>query len=75
MLVEVVKKLKINSVQLKSDCDLAFAAFFSGEWGHIKTCDWVMLQNIIQMSDPSDFSGSDALAMQSTFEIIEVNMN
>lgn len=42
--------------QLLKDCDLAMENFFSGNWGHIKFLEYILMNNAIQMSDPSDFN-------------------
>jgi len=59
-LVDLEKKIGIHGnqeghAQLLKDCDLAMANFFSGNWGHIKFLEYILMNNAIQMSDPTDF--------------------
>lgn len=75
MVRKLAKKMNVDKAQYCLGCDLAMLHFFSGMWGHITGLGWSMLQNAIQMSDPTDFSGEDNMTMQTTFEIINLNLD
>ena len=57
--------------QIKSHCDIALALFYRGDWGQIKTVEWILLQNCVQAGcNPEDFKGKAKKDMDTFMTIV-----
>mmetsp|Transcript_24012 Transcript_24012/g.36344 ORF Transcript_24012/g.36344 Transcript_24012/m.36344 type:complete len:205 (-) Transcript_24012:27-641(-) len=67
------KTMKIPAIlfsQVSQDCDFAMENLFSGNWGHIKLFEYVLLSNAFQESKPTDFNPNLKEQYQFVFQAV-----